>query len=65
MEGPAHLLLESVATEIAKAVLEQHPQITDLRVRVGKPHVAVVGVVDLLGVEIFRSSSHFTKNDHK
>ncbi|CAM6128934.1 unnamed protein product [Calypogeia fissa] len=58
VEGPPHFLLESVATAIAKAVLGQHPQISDVRVRVGKPHVSVVGVVKVLGVEIFRSSSH-------
>jgi dihydroneopterin aldolase len=61
MEGSPHFLLESVATAIAKAVLEKHPQVSEVRVRVGKPHVAVVGDLDLLGVEIFRNSSQFTK----
>ncbi|RLM62186.1 hypothetical protein C2845_PM14G21190 [Panicum miliaceum] len=54
VEGTPHNLLESVAHSIAKATLLKFPQISAVRVKVGKPHVAVQGVVDYLGVEITR-----------
>ena len=57
VEGPAHNLLESVAQLIASATLTKHPQISVVRVKVGKPHVAVPGCVDYLGVEILRYRS--------
>ncbi|KAJ7533172.1 hypothetical protein O6H91_13G036000 [Diphasiastrum complanatum] len=57
LEGPPHALLESVATAIAFDIFKNFPAITDVRVKVGKPHVAVEGVVDYLGVEIFRSNA--------
>ncbi|WVZ91721.1 hypothetical protein U9M48_037854 [Paspalum notatum var. saurae] len=54
VEGPPHNLLESVAHSIAKSTLLEFPQISAVRVKVGKPHVSVQGVVDSLGVEIMR-----------
>ncbi|KAL6661984.1 hypothetical protein ACP70R_001368 [Stipagrostis hirtigluma subsp. patula] len=54
LEGPSHNLLESVAHSIAKSTLLKFPQISAVRVKVGKPHVAVQGVLDYLGVEIMR-----------
>ena len=54
VEGPPHNLLESVAHSIANSTLLKFPQISAVRVKVGKPHVAVQGVVDYLGVEIMR-----------
>ena len=54
VEGPAHNLLESVAQLVASTTLTKHPQISAVRVKVGKPHVAVPGSVDYLGVEILR-----------
>ena len=54
VEGPPHNLLESVAHSIANSTLLKFPQISAVRVEVGKPHVAVQGVVDYLGVEIMR-----------
>lgn len=56
VEGPPFKLVESVANAIAKALLSAHPSVSDVRVKVCKPHVAVEGVLDHLGVEIFRSS---------
>ncbi|KAK9122962.1 hypothetical protein Sjap_012564 [Stephania japonica] len=55
MEGQPFNLLESVAHNIAMTTLSKFPQISAVRVKVGKPHVAVHGPVDYLGVEIFRS----------
>ncbi|KAJ9181271.1 hypothetical protein P3X46_009417 [Hevea brasiliensis] len=54
VEGPPHNLLESVAQQIASTTLTKYPQISAVRVKVGKPHVAVHGPLDYLGVEIFR-----------
>ncbi|XP_018673810.2 dihydroneopterin aldolase 2 isoform X1 [Musa acuminata AAA Group] len=54
VEGPSQNLLESVAHLIANTTLLQFPQISAVRVKVGKPHVAVRGTIDYLGVEILR-----------
>lgn len=60
LEGPPHNLLESVAELISSTTLSRFPQISAVRVKVGKPHVAVPGPLDYLGVEITRcrSGSH-------
>ncbi|KAG6743953.1 hypothetical protein POTOM_052657 [Populus tomentosa] len=57
VEGPPQNLLESVAQLIASTTLSKHPQISAVRVKVGKPHVAVRGPLDYLGVEILRHRS--------
>lgn len=57
LEGPPHNLLESVAQLIASNTLNKYPQISSVRVKVGKPHVAVHGSLDYLGVEIIRYRS--------
>ncbi|XP_043695078.1 dihydroneopterin aldolase 1-like [Telopea speciosissima] len=54
VEGPPHKLVESLAQLIACTILAKFPQISAVRVKVGKPHVAVYGTVDYLGVEIVR-----------
>ncbi|CAH9117385.1 unnamed protein product [Cuscuta epithymum] len=54
VEGSAHNLLESVAEHISSATLSRYPQVNAVRVQLGKPHVAVQGSVDYLGVEIMR-----------
>ncbi|KAL9991933.1 putative dihydroneopterin aldolase [Helianthus debilis subsp. tardiflorus] len=57
VEGPSQNLLESVAQLIATTTLNNHSQISAVRVVVGKPHVAVPGPLDCLGVEIMRYRS--------
>ncbi|KAL3623466.1 hypothetical protein CASFOL_032282 [Castilleja foliolosa] len=57
VEGAPHNLLESVAQQIATAVLSKYTQVSAVRIQVGKPHVAVLGQVDYLGVEIVRHRS--------
>ncbi|KAK2979290.1 hypothetical protein RJ640_013254 [Escallonia rubra] len=57
VEGPPQNLLESVAQLIASTTLANCQQISAVRVKVGKPHVAVQGPVDYLGVEIIRYRS--------
>ncbi|CAH9079204.1 unnamed protein product [Cuscuta europaea] len=54
VEGLPHNLLESVAEHISSATLSRYPQVNAVRVQLGKPHVAVQGSVDYLGVEIMR-----------
>eukprot|EP01018_Ginkgo_biloba_P007085 Gb_09844 [translate_table: standard] len=56
IEGPPHSLVESVANSIASGIFNKFPKINAVQIRVGKPHVAVQGVVDFLGVEIYRTS---------
>ncbi|XP_031482192.1 dihydroneopterin aldolase 1-like [Nymphaea colorata] len=58
VEGPSFNLLESVATKIVKDIFASYRQISAVRVRVGKPHVAVKGPVEYLGVEIYRSRTN-------
>ncbi|KAJ8570455.1 hypothetical protein K7X08_037427 [Anisodus acutangulus] len=54
VEVPPKNLLESVAQLIASTTLSKYPQVSAVRVQVGKPHVAVQGPVDYLGVKIIR-----------
>ncbi|GFP89908.1 dihydroneopterin aldolase 1 [Phtheirospermum japonicum] len=62
VEGAPHNLLESVAQQIASAVLSKYTQVSAVRIQVGKPHVAVLGQVDYLGVEIVRHRSPVTQS---
>lgn len=62
VEGPPQNLLESVAQLIASTTLSKYPQISAVRVKVGKPHVAVPGPLDYLGVEILRHRSSDMSN---
>ncbi|KAH1040291.1 hypothetical protein J1N35_042034 [Gossypium stocksii] len=57
VEGQSRDLLESVAQMIASKIFTNHSQISAVRVKVGKPHVAVHGSLDYLGVEIIRYRS--------
>lgn len=54
MEGPPQQLIEVVAERIAGKVLREHPGVAAVTVGVSKPHVAVSGVVQSLGVEVTR-----------
>ena len=47
-------LIECVGERIARALLDEFPTVADVSVRVEKPHVAVVGVLHSLGVEVYR-----------
>ncbi|CAK8543037.1 unnamed protein product [Lathyrus sativus] len=60
IEGPSQNLLESVAQKIAISTLEIHKEISAVRVKIGKPHVAIPGPLDYLGVEILRRRSDLT-----
>ncbi len=53
IEGPSAALLEHLAGKIGDFAL-QYPLASAARVKIKKPHVAVGGVLDFLGVEIER-----------
>lgn len=53
IEGPSAALLEHLAAKIGDYALE-HGLVVAARVKIKKPHVAVGGVLDFLGVEIER-----------
>jgi len=48
------MLIEKVAERIAAGILAKHSMVQSVQVSVRKPHVAVEGVVEALGVEITR-----------
>ncbi|KAG2390136.1 Dihydroneopterin aldolase [Vigna angularis] len=58
LEGSPHNLLESVAQKIAITTLTNHKETFVVRVKVEKPHVAVQGPVDYLGIEIHKRRSN-------
>ncbi|KAK8561555.1 hypothetical protein V6N13_149274 [Hibiscus sabdariffa] len=62
VEGQPRDLIESVAESIASGTLAKYPQISAVRVQIGKPQVAVPGPLDYLGVEIIRYKSTDTPN---
>ena len=58
MEGEPRNLLESAAGAIVSRVLDEHPQIDAVRVRVHKPRPPIKGsVIEAAAVEIYRSRS--------
>lgn len=59
IEGPPRNLVETVATDIARNVLDNMPTASAVRVRVTKPHVALPAVLDGVGVDIFRERTDF------
>lgn len=54
IEGPPKHLVEAVAQDIADRVFDNLPLADTVKIRVEKPHVAIPGVLDGVGVEIFR-----------
>lgn len=54
VEGPPVKLLETVAGRIADAALGE-PGVSAVKVRINKPHIALPGALDGVGVEISRS----------
>jgi len=57
VEGKPSLLIETVAENIAKKVLSNHRMVLGVRVAVRKPHVAIAGMFDSMGVEVRRVRS--------
>lgn len=58
MEGEPRNLLETAAGTIANRILDQHPQIDSVRVRVQKPRPPIKGsVIEAAAVEVYRPRS--------
>lgn len=55
LEGKPALLIENVAERVAQHILDTYSGVHTAQIRVMKPHVAVEGIVDGLGVEITRT----------
>ena len=56
MEGEPVQLLETAAAAIAAAILQQHPPVAAVQVRVSKPRPPIRGaVIDAAAVEIYRT----------
>jgi len=53
VEGPPVKLLETVAGRIADAALRE-PGVQAVKVRINKPHIALPGALEGIGVEIYR-----------
>lgn len=61
VEGGSHRLLESLAADLARQLLDA-TRADEVLVRVTKPHPPVGGVCDRSGVEIVRTHSDFEKD---
>lgn len=55
VEGQPSDLIEHVAEQIASAILKSQPKVQEVSITIKKPHVAVSGIVDALGIEITRT----------
>ncbi|GAQ85018.1 dihydroneopterin aldolase [Klebsormidium nitens] len=55
VEGPPRLLLETVAQSIADVILGRYSKVDDLTITVKKPHVAIHGTCEYLGIRIHRT----------
>lgn len=55
VEGPSSQLLERVAQSIADVLFDKHPKIYELTITLKKPHVAIEGTCEYLGIRIHRS----------
>jgi dihydroneopterin aldolase len=53
-DGPPFKLVEAAAATLCRRVLEEHPKVAAVRVAVYKPHVALRGPLQTVGVELFR-----------
>eukprot|EP00878_Enallax_costatus_P013952 GHUV01014591.1.p1 GENE.GHUV01014591.1~~GHUV01014591.1.p1 ORF type:complete len:158 (+),score=28.80 GHUV01014591.1:107-580(+) len=54
IEGPARQLQETVAEELCQHILQLDARVTAVQVYLRKPHVALTGTLESVGVEIFR-----------
>ena len=64
-KGQPKRLIETLAENIAKDVLERYARAEEIRVGIYKPQVAVEGVVGGFGVEITRKQSNFDSHDNE
>lgn len=55
MEGPPFKLLEAAAAALCDGVFDSQPRVAAVRVHVRKPHVALRGALESVGIEILRA----------
>lgn len=58
VEGKPSLLIEHVAENIAASVLTEHRGVLGIRVAVKKPHVAIPGIFNTMGMMLCTSFLH-------
>lgn len=63
--GPPAALVESLAAAVAEDVLTTQPLSQAVWVRVTKPHVALGGVVEGVGVEVYRVRDEVDEGSHR
>ncbi|WIA29774.1 hypothetical protein OEZ86_012248 [Tetradesmus obliquus] len=57
VEGPARVLQEAVAEDAAQRLLALDTRVSAVQLYIRKPHVALPGVLDSIGIEILRRRS--------
>ena len=57
VDGPTRNLVETVAEDVARTILDAFDKVSEVRVRVEKPHASVGGSVDALGIDVVRRRS--------
>lgn len=55
VEGKPYQLIETVAEKIAEQILHHYVTVDTVVVTVKKPHVALAGVVEYLGIQVQRA----------
>lgn len=55
VEGPARALQEAVAEDVCQRLLQLDQRISAVRCYIRKPHVALQGVLESVGVEVTRA----------
>ncbi|MGI6082763.1 MAG: dihydroneopterin aldolase [Limnochordia bacterium] len=57
VQGRRFQLIEALATEVARRLLQEYPTLEAVTVRVRKPHAPIDGVLDTVEIEIYRRRS--------
>ena len=52
--GERHDLIEAVGESVVSLILSKYPRIQQVKILVKKPHIALEGVLDYVGVELTR-----------
>jgi dihydroneopterin aldolase len=57
MCGKSQDLLEAVGQSVASLLIQNYPRIMQVKILIKKPHIAIEGVLDYVGVELTRRRS--------
>lgn len=55
VQGPPRALQEAVAEDVAQQLLLLDARVSAVQVYIRKPHVALSGVLDSVGIQLFRT----------